>query len=66
MAIKLAVKNFYCVMLNLELLKSKFASAGCSQNEHSDRALLTHKSEHGTLIPELLRSHFILLFKVQW
>ena len=48
------------------LLMSKFASAGRSQNEHSDRALLTHKSVHGTLILELFRSHFVLLFNVQW
>lgn len=48
------------------LLMSTFASDGCSQNKHSDRVLLTHKSVHGTLIPELFRSHFVLLFNVQW
>jgi hypothetical protein len=66
MAISLAVKGFYFVVLNLELLKFKFASARCSQNQHFDKALLKHNSVHGTLITELFRSHFVLIFQVQW
>jgi len=54
MAISLAVKRFYCVVLNLELLKSNFASAGCSQNECSARALLTHNTVHGILFQSYL------------